>query len=54
MVRRGERSHVPIVLQKAKIAGRRIFLENTKWEALADSYELHRITEVSCEFNVRR
>jgi len=44
----------PIVLQKSKVAGRRIFRENPKREALADSYDLNRITEVACEFNVRR
>jgi len=43
-----------IVLQKSKIAGPRIFRENRKREALADSYDLNRITEVTCEFNVRR
>jgi hypothetical protein len=43
-----------IVLQKSKVAGRRIFRENPKREALADSYDLNRITEVACEFNVRR
>jgi hypothetical protein len=45
---------VPIVLQKSKVAGRRIFRENPKREALTDSYDLNRITEVACEFNVRR
>jgi hypothetical protein len=45
---------MPIVLQKSKVAGRRIFRENPKREALADSYDLNRITEVACEFNVRR
>jgi hypothetical protein len=45
---------VPIVLQKSKVAGRRIFRENPKREALADSYDLNRITEVACEFNVWR
>jgi hypothetical protein len=43
-----------IVLQKSKVAGRRIFRENPKREALADSYDLNRITEVACEFNVWR
>jgi len=43
-----------ILLQKSKVAGRRIFRENPKREALADSYDLNRITEVACEFNVRR
>jgi hypothetical protein len=43
-----------IVLQKSKVAGLRIFRENTKREAIADSYNLNRVTEVACEFNVRR
>ena len=43
-----------IVLQKSKVAGGRIFRENPTREALADSYDLNRITEVACEFNVRR
>jgi len=41
-------------LQKSKVAGRLIFRENTKREAIADSYNLNRVTEVTCEFNVRR
>jgi hypothetical protein len=44
----------PIVLQKSKVAGRLIFREITKREAIADSYNLNRVTEVACEFNVRR
>ena len=44
----------PIVLQKSKVAGRRIFRENMNREAIANSYNLNRITEVACEFNVRR
>jgi hypothetical protein len=28
----------------------RIFRENTKREAIADSYNLNRVTEVACEF----
>src|SRR6202158_1678848 len=44
----------PILLQKAKVASLRIFRENTKREAIADSYNLNRVTEVACEFNVRR
>jgi hypothetical protein len=44
----------PIVLQKSKVAGPRIFRENTKREAIADSYNLNRVTDVACEFNVRR
>ena len=43
-----------IVLQKSKVAGPRIFRENTKREAIGDSYSLSRVTEVACEFDVRR
>src|ERR1700719_2598323 len=43
-----------IVLQNSKVAGLRIFLENAKRETLADSYNLNRVTEVACEFIVRR
>ena len=43
-----------ILLQKSKVAGPRIFRENTKREAIADSYSLSRVTEVACEFDVRR
>jgi hypothetical protein len=43
-----------IVLQKSKVAGLRIFVKNPKREAIADSYNLNRVTEVACEFNVRR
>jgi hypothetical protein len=32
----------------------RIFRENTKQEAIADSYDLIRVTEVAYEFNTRR
>ena len=46
--------YFPIVLQKSKVAGLRIFRENTKREAIADLYNLNRVTEVACEFNVRR
>ena len=42
-----------IVLQKSKVAELRIFRENTKREAIADSYTLYSVTEVACEFNVR-
>jgi len=38
------------VLQKSKVAGLRISRENTKREAIADSYNLNRVTEVACEF----
>jgi len=44
----------PILLQKSKVADLRIFRENTKREAIADSCNLNRVTEVACEFNVRR
>ena len=43
-----------IVLQKSKVAGPRFFRENTKREAIADSYNLNRVTEVACEFCARR
>jgi len=43
-----------ILLQNSKVAGPRIFRENTKREAIADSYNLNRIAEVAREFNVRR
>src|SRR6202035_2394363 len=45
---------LPIVLQKSKVAGLRFFRENMKRETIADSYNLNRVTEVACEFNVRR
>jgi hypothetical protein len=43
-----------IVLQKSKVAGSRIFRENTKREAIADLYRRNRVVEVACEFSVRR
>jgi hypothetical protein len=43
----------PILLQKSKVAGLKIFRENTKQRAIADSYDLNRVTEVACEFCVR-
>src|ERR1044071_6962079 len=42
-----------IVLQKSKVAGLKIFRENTKQRAIADSYDINRVTEVACEFCVR-
>jgi hypothetical protein len=42
------------MLQKSKVAGLRIFAQNPKWEAIADSYNLNRAAEVAYEFNVRR
>jgi hypothetical protein len=44
----------PILLQKSKVAGRLIFCEITKRETIADSYSVTHISEVACEFNVRR
>jgi hypothetical protein len=38
---------------KVAVAGQRIFRENPELEAIADSYNLTRITEVACEFNVK-
>jgi hypothetical protein len=43
-----------IVLQKSKVAGLRIFRENTRREAIVDSHNLIRVTEVAYEFNTRR
>jgi len=42
-----------ILLQKSKVAGLKIFRENSKQRAVADSYDLNRVTEVACEFCVR-
>jgi hypothetical protein len=46
-------AHGGILLQKSKVAGFKIFRENTKQRAVADSYDLNRVTEVACEFCVR-
>jgi hypothetical protein len=43
-----------ILLQKSKVAGLRISRENAKQEAIADSYNLSRVTEVADEFSVGR
>src|ERR1700754_2336940 len=43
---RGTSGSPPIVLQKSKVAGLKIFRENTKQRAIADSYDLNRVTEV--------
>jgi len=43
-----------IVLQKSKVAGRLIFREITKREAIADSVGFTRISEIAGEFNVKR
>jgi hypothetical protein len=44
---------VPILLQKSKVVGLKIFRENNKQRAIADSYDLNRVTAVACEFCVR-
>ena len=44
----------PIVLQKSKVAGLRIFAKNLKREAIADSYNLNRVIEVAYEFSAVR
>jgi hypothetical protein len=49
----GQVGNVPILLQKSKVAGLKIFRENTKQRAIADSYDLNRVTDVACEFRVR-
>ena len=51
---RGRVRYTPIVLQKSKVAGQRFFRENTKREAIDNSYNLNRVTEVACEFCARR
>src|SRR5262249_11562928 len=43
------RRFVQILLKKSQFAGRRIFREKTKREAIADSYSLPRIAEVASE-----
>ena len=45
---------VPIVLQNSKVASVRIFGETLKREAIDDSDNLSRVTEVAHEFSVRR
>jgi hypothetical protein len=45
---------VPILLQKSKVASVRIFGETLKREAIDDSDNLSRVTEVAYEFSVRR
>jgi hypothetical protein len=45
---------VPILLQKSKVASARIFGETLKREAIVDSDNLSRATEVAYEFSVRR
>jgi hypothetical protein len=51
--RGGHVRKVPIVLQKSNVAGLKILGENTEQRAVADSYDLNRVTEVACEFCVR-
>ena len=41
-----------IVLQNSKVVWLQIYRENTKQEAIADSYNLSRVTEVACKFSV--
>jgi hypothetical protein len=43
-----------IVLQKSKVASVRIFGEALNGEAINDSHNLSRATEVAYEFSVRR
>jgi hypothetical protein len=45
---------VPILLQKSKVASVRIFGETLKRQAIYDSDNLSRVTEVAYEFSVRR
>jgi hypothetical protein len=42
------------VLQGSKVAALRIFRENLKSEAMGDSDKLNCVTDVACEFSVRR
>jgi hypothetical protein len=44
---------VPILLQKSKVASVRVFGETLKREAIDDSHNLSRATEVAYEFSVR-
>ena len=50
---RGESALPPILLQKSKVASVRIFGETLKREAIDDSDNLSRATEVAYEFSVR-
>src|ERR1700722_9283515 len=43
-----------ILLQKSKVASVRVFGETSKHEAIGDSDNLSRVTEVAYEFSVRR
>jgi hypothetical protein len=50
----GHVGFVPILLQKSKVASVRISGETLKREAIDDSDNLSRVTEVAYEFGVRR
>ena len=43
----------PDTVRKSKVAGLKIFRENTKQRAIANSYDLNRVTDGACEFCVR-
>ena len=43
-----------ILLQKSEVAGRPIFRKNRTREATADSVNRSRLTEIACEFDIRR
>jgi hypothetical protein len=48
-------SAIPLILlQNSKAAGQRISRENKRPGAIADSYSFTSISEVACEFTVRR
>jgi len=46
--------NVPILLQKSEVAGQPIFRKNRTRKATAESGNRSRLTEVACEFDVRR
>jgi hypothetical protein len=50
----GHVSKVPILLQKSKFASVRSFGETLKREAIDDSDNLNRVTEVAYELSARR
>ncbi|MBR1280362.1 hypothetical protein [Bradyrhizobium sp. AUGA SZCCT0283] len=45
---------VPILLQKSKVASVQIFGETLKHEAIDNSDNLSRVTEIAYEFSVRQ
>ena len=47
-------SNGPILLQKSKVGGLRISCESMNRKTIANSCNFNRVTEVACEFNVRR